>query len=242
VAWTPRTSGTTGAFSAVAWCDNQFVAVGGIGTQQVGGHMGKGIILTSPDGVTWATQEPNSEFGDTIVSILWAGGQFVAGGSAVDIFGDHDPTPVFTSNDGVTWSRHVLFPAPGPAVLGLAYNGARYVAVGDASSAGDPRTVLSSTDAFTWELETLPATLNAAGLYGVVWTGTEFVTVGGFGAALTSADGVTWTNDFTGSSGFFTALAVGNDVCVGGGVFGLIMADTACGGSVDVIFASGFDP
>lgn len=126
-------------------------------------------------------------------------------------------------------------------MLGLAYNGARYVAVGDASSAGDPRTVLSSTDAFTWELETLPPALNSAGLYGVVWTGNQFVTVGGFGAALTSPDGVSWTGDFTGSSGFFTTLAAGNDVCVGGGVFGLVMVDTACTGS-DTLFADGFDP
>ena len=63
------------------------------------------------------------DIGDTIDSITWADGQFVAGGSAVDIFGDHDPTPMFTSTDGVTWSRHLLAAGPGPAVVGVAWNG-----------------------------------------------------------------------------------------------------------------------
>ena len=104
--------------------------------------MGEGVILTSPDGVDVDDRRNRTRnIGDAIVSIIYGGGQFVAGGSAVDIFGDHDPTPVFTSSDGVTWSRHVLSQAPGPAVLGLAWNGTRYVAVGDGIVSGDPRTV-----------------------------------------------------------------------------------------------------
>ena len=234
ITWTPQTSATTGSLAAVAWGGGQFVAVGGIGTAPVNGHMGKGVILTSRDGQTWTNQEPNSELGDTIDSILYAGGQYVAGGSAVDIFGDHDPTPVYTSTDGVAWSRHVLFAAPGPAMLGLAYNGTRYVAVGGASALSpQPRTVVSSTDAITWDVETLPDALNLDSLYAVTWTGSRFVAVGGFGAVLTSPDGVTWGSDFTGSSGYFTAVGSANGTCVAGGVFGLIMANTRCDAAAD---------
>jgi hypothetical protein len=135
----------------------------------------------------------------------------------------------------------VLNDAPGPALLGIAWNGTRYVAVGDASAvSGDPRTIVTSPDAFTWEYETLPPAINAAGLAAVVWTGSQFVTVGGFGAALTSPNGIEWTSDFTGTSGFFSTLAFANGECVAGGIFGLIMVNRACGG--DTIFASGFEP
>ena len=81
--------------------------------------------------------------------------------------------------------------------------------------------------------------MNADGLAAVTWTGSQFVAVGGFGNVLTSPDGVTWTNDFTGTSGFFQAVANANGTCVAGGLFGLIMVDTACS---DVVFRSGFDP
>jgi hypothetical protein len=244
IAWTLQDSTTTGALAAVTWGGGQFVAVGGIGTAQVGGHMGMGVIVTSPDGITWTSRETNSEIGDTIVSILYADGQFIAGGSAVDIFGDHDPTPLFLSSDGVTWTRHLLAAGPGPAVIGLAWNGSRYVAVGGGGTiSGDPRTIATSTDALTWQFVSLPAALNEDGLTAVAWTGRQFVTVGGFGEALTSPDGLEWTNDFTGSSAFFTALALGHDVCVAGGVFGAIMVDTDCAADAgDTIFASGFDP
>jgi len=137
-------------------------------------------------------------------------------------------------------ARHLLAAGPGPAVVGVVWNGTRYVAVGAGGTfAGDPRTILSSTDALTWEYESLPPALNADGLAAVTWTGSQFVAVGGFGNILTSPDGVTWTNDFTGTSGFFQAVANANGTCVAGGLFGLIMVDTACS---DVLFRSGFDP
>ena len=69
-----------------------------------------------------------------------------------------------------------------------------------------------------------------------------FVAIGGFGAVLTSPDGVTWSSDFTGTSGYFTAVGSANGACIAGGVFGLMMANTSCEGAVDTIFASGFEP
>ena len=76
----------------------------------------------------------------------------------------------------------------------------------------------------------------------MTWTGSRFVAVGGFGAVLTSPDGVTWGSDFTGSSGYFTAVGSANGTCVAGGVFGLIMANTRCDAAADTIFADGFEP
>jgi hypothetical protein len=124
-------------------------------------------------------------------------------------------------------------------VFGLAWNGSRYVAVGDASAiSGDPRSIAFSDDGNIWQYAALPPAINAAALTSVVWTGSEFVTVGGFGTALTSPDGVTWTNDFTGSLGFFSTIATAGGKCVAGGLAGLLMADPVCD---DVIFRNGFE-
>jgi hypothetical protein len=43
--WTRESSNTIGAMYGVAWCKNQFVAVGPVGT-----------IYTSPDGITWTSR------------------------------------------------------------------------------------------------------------------------------------------------------------------------------------------
>src|SRR5262249_41661161 len=154
---------------------------------------------------------------DAIQSITWGGGQFVAGGTNQDLNGDHGPTPMFTSPDGVTWTREILANVPGPTIYGVAWNGARYVAVGDASAiSGQPTSIVASNDGVTWIDATPPATINASGLTAVIWNGTEFITVGGFGDAFTSPDGLTWTPARTGSADFFASIASSGSTCVAG--------------------------
>ena len=56
--------------------------------------------------------------------------------------------------------------------------------------------ILSSTDGMNWSSQSV-----ANQLYGVTWSGTQFVVVGQNGTILTSPDGVNWTSRVSGVSG-----------------------------------------
>ena len=71
----------------------------------------------------------------------------------------------------------------------------------------------------------------------MVWTGNEFVAVGGFGIGLRSSDGLVWTLDFTDSAAFFSAIASSGDHIITVGLGGAIMRVP----KADAIFASGFE-
>jgi hypothetical protein len=58
-------------------------------------------------------------------------------------------------------------------------------------------TILTSPDTVTWTSR-VSGTINL--LYGVAWSGAEFVAVGFYGTILTSPDGITWTSRFSNSS------------------------------------------
>jgi hypothetical protein len=71
------------------------------------------------------------------------------------------------------------------AIHALAHDGSTFVA------AGEHGTLLTSTDALTWEV----ANASVSGrLAAVVWTGTQFVAAGAGGALVTSPDGESWTS------------------------------------------------
>lgn len=88
IAWTVRTSGTTNEINSVTYGQtdtgaNLFVAVGTLG-----------LILTSPDGVTWTAANPGSLTNTNLLSVHYGNGQFVASGTG---------GIVLTSLDGQTW-------------------------------------------------------------------------------------------------------------------------------------------
>jgi hypothetical protein len=104
VTWTER--GALPAFRLaedVAWSGERFVAVG------------RGLIHTSPDAMTWSAHEPPVK--PVWEAVIWSGSQFVA-------VGDH---AIATSPDGVTWTRR---PAPRGWFTDIAWSGTRFVAVG----------------------------------------------------------------------------------------------------------------
>ena len=58
-------------------------------------------------------------------------------------------------------------------------------------------TILTSSNGITWTTRT-SGTTNS--LYGVTWSGTQFVVVGLSGTILTSPDGITWTTRTSGTT------------------------------------------
>jgi len=97
---------------------------------------------------------------------------------------------------GVDWSW--VNPKPmADTFEAIAYNGTTtYVAVGEASN------IFTSADGITWTEQN--SGTSAIHLYDVVWSGTQFVAVGGaqgggLPTILTSPDGVTWTPQVSGA-------------------------------------------
>ncbi|HET9553899.1 MAG TPA: Ig-like domain-containing protein, partial [Anaeromyxobacteraceae bacterium] len=168
---------TTSDLYGVAWCTNQFVAVGTGGT-----------ILTSPDGTTWTARTSNDSRALYAVAcsasrILAVGNSGTSGAAA-------------SSTDGVTWMAEPS-PAPGGtgSVWAIAWNGTTFVAGGDSYSIGDPSApwpnygLLGLTaDGSSW---TATSTLGDS-VRGIAWSGSRFLAGGDYGA-FTSTDGVTWT-------------------------------------------------
>jgi hypothetical protein len=111
---------TGGSLRAVAWGNNEFVAVGATGT-----------ILTSSNGGTWTTQASGTT--DRIDGVVWTGAKFVAL-TATGV--------VLTSADGIVWASNQANP---PAwIEGFAWSASRLVAVG-----ADGR-ISVSTDGLAW--------------------------------------------------------------------------------------------
>jgi hypothetical protein len=86
--------------------------------------------------------------------------------------------------------------------LTVAYGAGVYVAVNNASN-NNVGSLYTSTDGVVWQ-----ARLNAYSTLtnSVVWTGSEFVVVGFYGAYWTSPNGITWTGYIDATASNFTAL------------------------------------
>ena len=160
VSWARRSSKTTENLNAIVWIGGKFVFVGdngAVGTMpEVGSaniHVsgtaenlagiavnaaGKlatigtnGVILTSPDGITWTPRVSNT--GASLLAIVAAGNQFITVGAGGRIV---------VSSSGNTWN--VAQSKTASTLAGITWSGAQFVAVG-ASGA-----VATSTDGVTW--------------------------------------------------------------------------------------------
>lgn len=98
VTWTMRSSPSLYSpdLHGVVWSGTQFVAVGGYGPAgyESRKYVG-GIVLTSPDGVTWVPRTVDAPC--DLMSVAWSGTQFIAVGFNGEII---------SSTDGVTWTTH----------------------------------------------------------------------------------------------------------------------------------------
>jgi hypothetical protein len=226
--WTRRELDAPKPFTvlhAAASSGSRYVAVGGeFVPDYEGGHLGhyKGYVLVSSDGVDWSQGYLEAAELPELHGVTWTGTLFVAVATGM----------ILTSPDGTEWTRHMTDQAgdsitatlrtvakiPGGLVasgwrgtltspdgtawtlrevsedglLGFATDGNIVVGVG--------QVVRTSSDGGVTWVERASQTSWSA----VVWTGSRFVAVGGYGASGivgTSPDGITWTERETELSG-----------------------------------------
>ena len=156
----------------------------------------------------WRNPLPN---GNEPMAVTYANGLFVAVGGALA-----------ASADGTNWVSRNLGPVYGVgvnyAILGTAWGNGLWVGVGlgnQLGGAGDFPVLWTSPDLITWTPQALPVgnAENPDGivddLFAVVYANGLFVAAGGghdpvlqrgFGAILTSTDGVHWTQQRSGTS------------------------------------------
>jgi hypothetical protein len=164
-----------------------------------------GVILTSPDGAAWTSQ-------DSGAAALLKG---VAGGNNVFVaVGDEDV--IVTSSDGVNWTNRGAIttdtnsPLPGPDLLAVAFGSNQFVAVGyDVYGGASP--ILTSADGVSW---TSRSSNTSNSLSAVTWGGNQFVAVGDAGEILSSPDGVGWTSRFSETNANLSAVAYGSNMFV----------------------------
>jgi hypothetical protein len=149
---------------------------------------GFGIIVTSPDGVSWVPQTSGTT--NYLRGITWSGSQFVVVGEGGTIL---------TSPDGVTWTSQTSGTATW--LFDVTWSGSQFVVVGDNG------TILTSPDGINWSPQT-SGTIN--NLFGITWSGSQFVVVGYGGTILTSPDGITWTPKTSGTATWLAGVTWGD--------------------------------
>lgn len=191
--WTARSTGAPldfwgapYALYGVAWSGTQFVAVG------MDSYAFNGIILTSPDAITWTVRASGPPAGSpttttnpyTMYKVIWANGGFVA----VGINSNGSSGAILTSPDGITWSPFTLSTTYS-GLNNITWTGSQFVAVGASG------TIETSSNAGTWSSHSIAT--SPYGLYGIASSGSLLVatgsSTGGGTPILTSPDGITWT-------------------------------------------------
>jgi hypothetical protein len=162
--WTTQTFAGDPDFRAIVYAKNQYVIVREAGS-----------IMTSPDGLTWASRtSPTSK---NLMGLFWDEHQYLAGG---------DGGTILSSPDGIEWTSRES--GTRISFYSFSYSGTRYVAVGNDG-------IRISSDSVTWAA---PATApTSVPFTACTWTGTQFLACGlGLGRNPTiysSPDGNVWT-------------------------------------------------
>jgi hypothetical protein len=211
VAWTMQpTTFASNNLNTIIWTGKEFAVVGGENTK---------VLLTSPDGITWSRRLNFY----SVNSLAWTGTQIVGVGREGTIrtaptvptvawterratllddglesvihfnslFAAVGSQAIITSPDGITWKKIGNWSA---SFRSAATSGKEAVAVG--YRVLGKGVIVSTADGASWTERTTGTNKQ---LFGVAWTGAQFVAVGDSGAILTSLDGISWdmrTTDF----------------------------------------------
>ena len=236
--WTLQSSGTTNPLFGINYVNNTFIVVGG--------NYGRSeIILTSPDGIHWATQLYKTNFNMQLTGITYGNSTFIAVGEAGAIltsadsktwttqtlevsdditgitYGDNKFVAVgtfgtvFTSSDGTTWDTPI---STSIGWNGVTYGNGKFVAVGYGKYI-----IMESSDGITWDTQITP-TNNS--LNGITYGNSEFVAVGPAGTILTSSDGTTWDTQVSPTTYELYGISYGDNEFVATGEGGMILTSS----------------
>jgi hypothetical protein len=152
ITWTARYGVGTTLYQVAYNGTDLYVAVGEVG-----------LLLTSPDGITWTSQ--TSGFGaNDINSVAFGNGLFVAVGQQGTIT---------TSSDGITWTARTSNMSTNQ-INHVIYADSTWVAVGRGGGTTNTGGITYSTDGITWTRKSQSLTVGT--IYGMVsWNGTNFV-------------------------------------------------------------------
>ncbi|MBP9897892.1 MAG: hypothetical protein KBF28_05950 [Gemmatimonadales bacterium] len=189
--WVPRYTNAAHRFYDVIWANGLFIAVGGEENTVGSGELYIGLILSSPDGVTWTSRLRMSGNGFVSVSYSSAAGMFVA---VANFRARHNlglfNSRIVSSSDGTSWTLRAS-PAMAYTLRGVAWSGSTCIAVGSYTSGStDYGAVFTSTGGTVWSMlvDNLPAPLLSV----CSKAGGGFVAVAQGGAIRSSATGGSW--------------------------------------------------
>lgn len=186
VSWTSQTASDSNYYQAnsVTWDGSQFVLVGD--SSNLASYAP--VIATSPDGVTW-TRRNWTRGSETQLVDVWGNGSTLTAAGA-------NGAVIASSDSGATWSGETL-PAASyiTQLFGVAGNGSTRILVGKNDTGAG--IILANTGSGWTQVGSAWANFAPRD---VIWTGSQFVAVGGdsynYGAnavVLTSSDGSSWT-------------------------------------------------
>jgi len=136
------------------------------------------VIRTSPDGSMWTNHNPEGSI--RFRKVVWSGKQLLA--FADDVY--------FSSKDGLKWDTAWSYGPFGlkPTFFDAVWAQNQWVAL---VSSG----VMTSPDGRQWTNHNISGDQGSA----LVWTGKQYVSVGGLGQIYTSVNGLDWTLQNSGS-------------------------------------------
>lgn len=171
--------------TAITYGNNLFVSVGS-----------SGVVLTSPDGITWQSISLGST--KDFTSVTFGDGKFVAVGRET----------IFTSTNGTAWTN--VTPAGSTDWLGsVGYGAGCFVTAGYRSSG--LRSLLTSADGISW---TSRASGNTTDRYNITYRNGQFISGGYNSTVLRSSNGATWSSETNSQISYRSNWAFGNGVYV----------------------------
>lgn len=173
--WT-QVSPVLQSINSVVRGSNLYVAVGGTG-----------LVMTSPDAVTWTTRTSGTTVALYKVKWITETSRYVAVG---------DSGKVLYSTDGISWNNTTVATA---SLRSVSYFNGKYIVTG---TNGD---IYTSPDIFTWTKKVVSGITQT--IYDVAANPTQLVLVGGNGTIITSADAVNFTVRLTSTTNSLLTVA-----------------------------------
>jgi hypothetical protein len=199
VNWTQRRAGAGYWLYGITYSNGQFVVTGsGISDVRSGRSLSDAIIWTSKDGVTWLTRSSGVQ--NDLLAVTYGNEQFVAIGNG----------RILTSPNGADWT-------PGQDLSGTSPSDVVY-ANDQFTAVGSDGTILTSPDGNNW-IRT--GSSSFSDLTAITFGNGQFVTVGRStsdgssnllfrdSAILTSADGVNWIRQQSGTTNALIGVVYG---------------------------------